>query len=155
MNKYVIGIDPGVAGGIAFLDSEGNVVDVTKMPDTRQGILDLLRGYQNENPDLVCYLEDVGHGMPGQSSRATAVFARHCGHLEMALLALSIPTNTVTPQKWQKSYQLGKSSEYAKSEWKRKLKEKSQQLFPQMGKRITLATCDALLIAEYGRMKEK
>ena len=90
--------------------------------------------------------------MPGQSSSATAKFARHCGHLEMALMCLGIQTVTVTPQKWQKSYQLGKSSDHEKREWKNILKGKAQQLFPK--ERITLSTCDSLLIAEYGRRKE-
>ena len=49
-----------------------------------------------------------------------------------------------------KCFQIGKSSG-SKTEWKNKLKAKAQQLFPVWSKRITLATADALLIAEYGR----
>lgn len=155
--KYVIGIDPGSNGGIAILDIDGNVVDVRKMPDTPQDILESLRRYSSMNNliffnEVVCYLEKVGTGMPGQSSRATATFARHCGHLEMALLALGIKTNDVTPAKWEKYYQLGKSSGYSKTEWKNKLKAKAQQLFPK--ERVTLAVADALLLAEYGRKQE-
>ena len=48
-----------------------------------------------------------------------------------------------------KFYQLGRSTGYSKTEWKNKLKAKAQQLFP--GEKVTLATCDSLLIAEYGR----
>lgn len=153
--KYVIGIDPGANGGIAVLDIDGNVFDVRKMPDTPQDILECLRKYGSTtlfSNDAVCYIEKVGTGMPGQSSKATATFARHCGHLEMALLALGIKTNDVTPSKWEKSYQLGKSSGLSKTEWKNKLKAKAQQLFPK--ERVTLAICDALLLAEYGRKIE-
>ena len=100
----------------------------------------------------MCYLEKVGFGMPGQSSKATATFARHNGHLEMALLSLGIKTVEVTPQKWQKHYQLGKSSEFTNTEWKNRLKACAQQLFPR--EKVTLAVADALLLAEYGRMKE-
>ncbi|MBR1449543.1 MAG: hypothetical protein IJ588_12460 [Prevotella sp.] len=148
--RKIIGIDPGSAGGIAVVDDSGRVVEVAKMPDTPQDILAFLEGYAHGSS--VAYLENVGHGMPGQSSKATATFARHCGHLEMALLALRIPTNTVTPQKWEKSYQLGKSSDYGKSAWKNRLKAKAQQLFPDI--KVTLANADALLIAEYGRKQE-
>ena len=154
MNKVIIGIDPGNAGGIAVLDMDGNVVLCTKMPETPFGILKVLKDICAEHK-AVCYLEDVGRGIPGQSSSATAKFARHNGHLEMALIATEIKTATVTPQKWQKAYQLGKSSEHSKTEWKNKLKAKAQQLFPELAKKITLATSDALLIAEYGRMREK
>ena len=69
----------------------------------------------------------------------------------MALLALGMPTEKVTPQKWQKVYQLGSSKSYTKIQWKNKLKAKAQQLFPSLGKKITLSTSDALLIAEYAR----
>jgi hypothetical protein len=154
--KYIIGIDPGANGGIAVLDIDGNVIDVRKMPDTPQDILECLRKYSSStlfSNDGVCYLEKVGTGMPGQSSKATATFARHCGHLEMALLALGIKTNDVTPNKWEKSYQLGKSTDaISKTVWKNKLKAKAQQLFPK--ERVTLAICDALLLAEYGRKIE-
>lgn len=148
-NKFYIGIDPGENGGIAVVDAYGSVADITKMPKTPQDILGFLEQYSEEN--AVCVLEDVGHGMPGQSSKATATFARHNGHLEMALLALSIRTEKVTPQKWQKIYQLGSSKGVEKNAWKNKLKAKAQQLFPSLGKNITLSTCDALLLAEYGR----
>lgn len=149
---FVIGIDPGKGGGIAVLEGS-SVVDVSPMPDTIYDLLETLREYSRYE-GVVCYLEDVGHGMPGQSSKATATFARHCGHLEMALLALGIPTTTVTPNKWMKSYQLGKSSAFTKTQWKNRLKAKAQQLFPTLGKKITLATADALLIANYGRLTE-
>lgn len=147
--NYYIGIDPGTSGGIAVLDEDGTVKDVRNMPDTPADILEYFKTYQAF--PCVCVLEDVGQGMPGQSSSATAKFARHNGHLEMALLALGIKTIKARPQKWEKTYALGKSTAFEKAEWKRKLKERAQQLFPQLGKKVTLKTCDALLIAEYCR----
>lgn len=155
MSKRVLGIDPGKLGGFAVLDMEGNVIDIRKMPETPQDILGYLRKYCSTElfgNDCVCYMERVGTGMPGQSSKATATFARHNGHLEMALLALGIKTNEVTPNKWMKHYQLGKSSDYSKTEWKNRLKGKAQQLFPK--EKITLNVADALLLAEYGRIQE-
>lgn len=155
LGRLIIGIDPGSNGGIAVLGIDGSVVEVRKMPETPQDILECLRRYSSSNliaNDVVCYIEKVGTGMPGQSSKATATFARHCGHLEMALLALGIKTNDVTPAKWEKTYQLGKSTFLTKTEWKNKLKAKAQQLFPK--EKVTLAVCDALLLAEYGRKQE-
>lgn len=155
--EYIIGIDPGASGGIAVLGMDGAVVSVDKMPGTMQDVLEYLSPYRASRLGggrAVCYLEAVGYGMPGQSSSATAKFARHCGHLEMALLALGIPANEVTPAKWMRTFQLGKSSDYSKTEWKNRLKSKAQQLFPTLGKAVTLSTSDALLIAEYGRKQE-
>lgn len=144
--KHVIGIDPGTNGGIAVIDTDGNVVEAVRMPDTPRDILDFLKKY---SADSFCLMENVGNGMPGQSSKATATFARHNGHLEMALLAVGIPSDKVTPQKWEKSYQLGNSREYTKTQWKNRLKARAQMLFPAISSKITLATCDALLIASY------
>lgn len=147
--KYIIGIDPGAHGGIAVYDIENaDILTVERMPETPMDILSRLRLLAAET--AFCVLEDVGQGMPGQSSRATATFARHNGHLEMALLALGIKTVKVRPQKWERTYSLGKSTDCGKQEWKRKLKAKAQELFPKLGKKVTLVTCDAILLAYYG-----
>lgn len=146
----IVGIDPGAHGAITTLLENGDLVAVVNMPETPKDIFDYLRQFSNLN--VVAYLENVGFGIPGQSSSATAKFARHNGHLEMALLALGIKTVKVTPQKWEKTYQLGKSSDIPKAEWKRKLKAKAQELFPKT--KVTLVNSDALLIAEYGRRQE-
>lgn len=162
--KYVIGIDPGKNGGIAMLDQDGQPIEVVNMPETPKDLLDCLSnllmvgGAMSDNASFVCYIEKVG-GIPGQGASSAFSFGKGCGHLEMALLALKLSTNEVTPQKWQKGYQVGsssitKSSAAEKKEHKNKLKAKSQSLFPQLGKKITNATCDALLIAEYGRKQE-
>ena len=149
----IIGIDPGLHGGIAVYDAENGNIKVYKMPETFPDIFNLLTQINNENggnQNLVAYLEDVGQGIPNQSSSATAKFARHNGHLEMALYAIGIRTEMVKPQKWQKSFSntLGKSSDYEKREWKNRLKALAQRLFPQ--EKVTLDTADAILISYYG-----
>lgn len=146
MKRY-IGIDPGKHGGIAVMGADREVLDVVKMPETPQDLLDFLEQYKD---DSFCTLERVG-GMPGNGGSAMFNFGKGYGHLQMALLALHIPTEDVTPNKWEKTYQLGSSGKYTKTEWKNRLKAKAQQMFPHLGKKITLATCDALLICEYGR----
>lgn len=144
--RTIIGIDPGSAGGIAVL--KGPKVETYNMPETYPDIYNLLASLKDD--DTLAVLEDVGHGMPGQSSKATAVFARHNGHLEMALYSLGIRTVKVTPQKWQRYYSnsLGKSSAYEKREWKNKLKGLAQQMYPTT--KVTLKNADAILIANYG-----
>ena len=147
MRGYIIGIDPGQSGGIAILDGEsGALTECVKMPSTPMDILNYLKEW---NGCSVCYLEDVGNGMPGQSSKATATFARHNGHLEMALLALGIYTVKVTPAKWQKALGLSGKKGESKTSHKNRIKAWSQQRFPQQ-KKITLAVSDAIAIAVYG-----
>ncbi len=151
MGRIIIGIDPGNAGGVAVL---GTATEIYNMPDTFPDIYNLFKDILRKHPEdeVLAVLEDVGHGLPGQSSKATAVFARHNGHLEMALYALGIRTVKFTPQKWQRSYSnsLGKSSQYEKREWKNRLKGLAQQMFPS--EKVTLKNADALLIANYGKM---
>lgn len=163
MKKY-IGIDPGKNGGIAVMDEDGKIKFLRKMPATPQDLFDILKiekeavqlpnGLQKAHNDIICILEKVG-GRPGNAGSAMFNFGKGYGHIEMALIALGIPTETVTPQKWEKEYQLGSSSSCSTVEWKNRLKAKAQQLFPTWGGLITLATCDALLLAEWGRRKFK
>lgn len=161
MGKKVIGIDPGFSGGIAYINSAG-IIDCCHMPDTPKDIFDKLKEIISEDSegnrleikeDVVCYLEDVGGGRPGQAVGAMTKFARHNGHLEMALLALGVRIVKVVPQKWQKTLGIGSSSAYDKSEWKRRLKAKAQELYPD--KKVTLVNADALLILNYALEKER
>lgn len=145
-----IGVDPGKNGGFAVLNSYGCLIDTQRMPSTPLDIYNYLSEIAHNYSEILCVLEDVGYGRPGQSSIATATFARHNGHLEMALLVLGLPTVTVTPQKWMRYYQLGTMSECKnKTVWKNKLKAKAQLLFPKNAKDITLNTSDAVLLANY------
>lgn len=151
-SKLIIGIDPGAHGAIAALRTGGSVAALVNMPDTPSDIFQTLKDITT-TADCVCYLEDVGHGMPGQSSSATAKFARHNGHLEMALIALGLRIVKVRPQRWERALSIGKSTDFQKTEWKRRLKQKAQELFPTQ--KVTLLNADALLIAEYGRKQER
>ena len=150
-HRKIIAIDPGKNGGIAIYSVDvGRVIEVIKMPETPQELLRFLRFYQLNS---ICYLEKVG-GLPGMSPSAMFNFGVGYGHLEMSLLACKIPTISVTPQKWQKVLQLGNKGSKSTTEWKNKLKRKSEQLFPYVGK-ITLAVSDALLILQYAITQEK
>lgn len=145
-----MGIDPGASGGICLL-RERQVQTLTAMPDSKRDLLDVLC----EAPDPVfCYLEKVsgyiGNAHPGSTMFK---FGQSYGHLEMALVAAEIPFETIPPQKWQKALGVsprakGKAPE-SRQQFKGRLKSKAQELFP--GLKVTLATCDALLIAEYCR----
>lgn len=149
MSKIYLGIDPGANGGIAWVDEDGALIECRKMPSTPRDIYDILGSYLDDDTDIICYLEKVGFGMPGQSSKATATFSRHCGQLEMALLAREIATIEVTPMKWQKYFGLqGKQAE-SKTSHKNRIKAWAQQRFPRC--KVTLWGADALALAEYGR----
>lgn len=134
--KTIIGIDPGQSGGIAI--STGDNMYAYKMPETEKDIVELLLTY----PTKAIFLESV-HSMPKQGVASTFKFGKAYGFLRGVITALEIPLYDVTPQKWQKS--LGCLSKGNKNV----TKQKAQQLFPKL--KITHATADACLIAEYGR----
>lgn len=153
MKLYVIGIDPGKHGGIAVMNTSTHLIaDVFKMPDTPIDLLDLLQSLPLA--DCVAYLEQV-HEKPKQSGMFE--FGRNFGMIETALAALQISHYKVTPQKWQKPFQLKKptTTDAAKAYRERKaiLKAKAQEIFPAF--KVTLDNADALLLSEYAYQQEK
>jgi hypothetical protein len=134
----VIGCDPGVNGGIAWITGGNPCVE--KMPDTLQDLWELIRDISSEG-ECHAYLEQV-HSSPQMGVVSAFTFGNGFGHLEMALTAAGIPFTRVRPQVWQK--ELGCLTKGDKNISKRK----AQELFPSM--KVTHATADSLLIATYG-----
>ena len=143
MSEWIIGIDPGASGGIACM---GEGVDAMKM-STEVDVADelrsvLLAGKKETGKAPFAFLEKV-HAMPKQGVTSTFAFGQSYGFLRGCLIALGIPFEEVTPQKWQKA--MGCLSKGDKNV----TKARARQLFP--GIKMTHAIADALLIAEYGR----
>jgi len=142
-----LGIDPGASGGIAVLGMEGGP-RAWKMAATEAdlylGLVDTVAEHWqaggDESPFAI--IEHV-HSMPKQGVASSFKFGMSYGGLRMALIAAGIPFEAVSPQKWQKA--MGCLSKGDKNVTKRK----AQELFPSL--KVTHATADALLLAEYGR----
>jgi len=133
-----ISIDPGASGSIAWQDTDGRVY-ADPMPPNMTEIYDYLKNLI-VHVDPRAIVEAVGAYMTGNSGPAAAKFARHCGHIDAILYALKIPSETVSPQKWQKPMNLPKD----KQERKNAIKEAMQRRFPDL--KVTLKTADALAI---------
>lgn len=157
-DNKIIAIDPGKAGGIVVFSIDSNsVIALVTMPETPQDLYNFLNRYKT---NARCYVERVG-GIPGMGASAMFNFGRGFGHLEMALIACKIPTTEVTPQKWQKDLQMGHKGKQSTNEWKTKLKNRAQQMYPTVEREFNLKTkkdwlsvSDALLILEYARKIE-
>lgn len=158
-DKKIITIDPGKEGGIVVYSvNQDEIIAASHMPETPKDLLKFLSKYRVNS---VCYLEKVG-GIPGMGGSAMFNFGKGFGHLEMALISNKIPTMEVTPQKWQKELQLGTKGKKTTNEWKTKLKERAQQLYPDVESDFNLKTkkdwlrvADAILMLEYARIMEK
>jgi hypothetical protein len=141
-----IGLDPGLGGGIALLDSDGAVVGVHRMPDHERELYDLLRG----RVDAHAVLEKV-HSTPQMGRASAFTFGRGYGALRMALVAAGIPFDEVSSQKWQKAMNIpfGKGRKVGSTDRKNVTKARAQELFPSQ--KVTHAIADALLLASYAR----
>ena len=137
----IIGIDPGINGGISWIDSTGGIA-VEKMPDTILDLWELIQPIKvNAGNAVKAYLETV-HSSPQMGVKSAFTFGNGYGHLEMALTAAGIPFERVRPQVWQK--EMGCLTKGDKNVSKRK----AQELFP--GTKVTHAIADSMLIAAYG-----
>ena len=148
--KELIAIDPGKSGGIAWRMAYGT--RAIPMPATEPDIAQKLKEiYYHLNKPTVL-IEEVGGyiGRP-QPGSAMFTFGRNFGFLLGVLTSLGARIVLVRPQKWQGFLGLGKS-EGDRTKWKNKLKQKAQNLYPNLD--ITLSTSDALLILEYGAKTE-
>jgi hypothetical protein len=150
--KYYIGVDPGASGGLAAFLPSGRVQTI-KMPATERDIYDWF--YPWEYTDAAAVIEKVGGYIgTGQPGSAMFKFGTGYGGLRMAMIANGIPFEEITPQKWQRALGITpKKKEESKTQWKNRLKAVAQQLFPHVI--ITLATADAILIAEYCKRKHQ
>ena len=123
------------------------------MPETPKDMYDTLNFFRKASKgEIFVFMEKV-QGLPGMGGSAMFNFGKGFGWLEMALISLEIPVETITPQKWQKEFQVGTKGKLSTSQWKNKLKSKAEQLFPKS--KMFLWGADAVLIAEYGRRNHK
>ena len=148
-NRVFIGIDPGINGGIAIIYNDAYTVQ--KCPNTIQEMADVLITLKDQAPNLPMYtiIEKV-HSFPGNSGRSMFTFGCNYGQWLGILATLRIPYTEVIPNKWMKHYG---SMPKERKDRKNHIKHLAQQRFPDVD--ITLATSDAMLIANYMRETNK
>lgn len=160
--QAIIAIDPGVSGGIAVRDNEGKA-KCWKMPKSTGDLCNFLRERASALTEPEVFMEQISgytqyYGMQ--------VLQRNFGFIQGVVMCCDMPLNLLAPQYWQSLLGLGKKDHPPKSkvklseseekalkarkakadkDWKNKLKERAQQLYPGI-QGITLNTCDALLI---------
>ena len=165
-NPLIAAIDPGAMGAFAWFDKNG-FTQTEYMPDDIEDLIGMMRSIRDFNEGIEFYVEQVGTYMPGNSGPAAVKFARHCGHLDAALIALGIPHKFVRPQKWMEWVGLPKFGRIHPSitglEKKRELdrrkqirknaiKEAVQLKFPLI--KVTLKNSDALGILHWASIQK-
>ena len=138
-----LGIDPGMSGAMVVLDEFGHPMRAPcKLDGTDADISEWLVGTIGLSAECHAFIEKV-HSMPKQGVVSSFKFGRSLGFLHGLLVAWKVPYTEVSPQCWQKAMGCLTHGD------KNISKARAQQLWPSL--KITHATADALLIAEYGR----
>lgn len=157
----VLGIDPGMSGGMALLGDEG-LIEVWKMPATESDVGQLIQEIAFSASPAITLIEKV-HSMPEQGNVSAFTFGRGVGLIIGCLISNHMRHEEIDPQKWQKILDIPPRAKKPKkpkegvvyppeeshTEFKNRLKSKAQTLFP--GVKVILANADALLIAEAAR----
>ena len=146
MAKWVVGIDPGKKGAIAFVSLDALDVEVYDMPRMVEDVIELLEGKANE---ILRVFIERQQPFPRQGIVSSGNLMRHYGELLGIVKTLRLSHEVVSPKKWQK-VMIGNGKKRRKKS-KRLSIEKARQLFPHAKLDGKDGRSDALLIAEFGR----
>jgi len=145
--KTIIAIDPGASGGFCQFIGD-KAIQAWKFTSLSDFVDDLFEIKDDPDLTLELVLEDVppfaGKNIPSSTGFK---LGKSCGHYEGIARGLQIPCHMVRPQTWQKG--LANVAGQGGQKKKRILKDHASRLYPQLGKQITLATADAVLIGHY------
>jgi len=161
----ILGIDPGLHGGLVCVKSNGDVHFTVPMPiytakvgkkkQTHINLIELNDYFEGFKKRIRhCYLEKVG-AMPKQNIMSMFNFGKVFGYVEALLVAYDIPYTLVTPQRWMKVMHAGLPQ---KMDTKDRSKIIALREYPNVELKATPKSkvphsgiVDALLIEEYGR----
>jgi hypothetical protein len=154
-----MGIDPGASGGWAIVTDDGCLIRCGKLAEFHK----LVRELSGPKYDCIV-LEDV-HSTPQMGVKSAYTFGYNVGIVRGHLDALKQSYRLVPPQTWQREYgliikgrkMLEKNGKRKSDDKKKLTKAKAIAMYPHEKSRITHATADAILLAEYARrlwMKE-
>lgn len=151
-NQNYIAIDPGVGGGIAYIDTDGSV-HALPMPSTLHDMdtqfMILCTRHNTTSADTpTVFLEELPKFAGAMSGSSMATMFRNYGRIEGLLAAYGARIEYLPPKKWQQALGLGDKKTHG-NRWKAHLKGRAQALYPQLT--VTLKTADALLILEAGK----
>jgi len=151
----IIGIDPGLSGGIAILD-DNKVKDLFDMPVMSDGkknkrqlnsafLVKLIKDNIKDLENTIMVVEQV-NAMPGQGVTSMFNFGQSFGAIKGICAALGLPIFFVRPARWKKYFELINSSKDAS-------RTKAIEMYPSISERLSrkkdVNKSDAILIARY------
>ena len=160
----IIGIDPGLSGGIAVLDNN-KVLDLFDMPVMADGkknkkqlnsalLAKLIKESTSNTSESAVIVEQV-NAMPGQGVTSMFNFGQTFGAIKGICATLELPIFFVRPSKWKKHFELINSSKDAS-------RTKAIEMYPHLAEKLSkkkdVNKSDAILIARFyceTRLKEE
>jgi hypothetical protein len=143
-----IGIDPGKGGGVCVIHDD--FVEAKKCPSSVHDMsLMFALIIQETPPYLIRVMIEKVWARPHDGRSSVFTFAENYGQWEGIVASHEIELNYVTPQAWMKSYDVPKK--LSKTDRKNYIKGLAKKMYPELGKKIILATADAIIIADYGK----
>ena len=153
----IIGIDPGISGGICFFE-DGQVKDIIDMPVMADGKKNkrqingpqvynefLKRINKFQKKDIVVVIEQVS-AMPGQGVTSMFNFGQSFGVLKGICSAMQLSMFFIRPAKWKKYFGLIKTEKDAS-------RTKVIEIFPYISSELSRKKdsnkADAVLIASF------
>ena len=135
----IIGIDPGLSGGIAILD-DLKIFDIYDMPIMSEGkknknqlnsaqLVNIIKKNIISNGDTFLIVEQVS-AMPGQGVTSMFNFGQTFGSIKGICAALNLPIFFVRPAKWKKHFDLINSSKDAS-------RTKVIEMYPSISPRLS------------------
>lgn len=167
-----IGIDPGKKGGITVIINDR--LEIYLMPIIESDISNIFRivsflifspapagmtveeyklSEEYKNRDKAKAIIEAVHAFPGQGVTSMFTFGRGYGFLRGCLVSLGIPFEEVSPRKWQSYFGLSKNKGETQPDYKKRILQKAQNMFPNSS--VALQTADSLMLAEYLRRIDK
>lgn len=98
----VMGIDPGVTGGISLFGVEDGSYAVIAMPQSNEEVALTIQRLAQRWNIVMAGIERV-QSMPNNAAAAMLSYGKHSGFIECACLLLNIPLRSFVPMSWQKT----------------------------------------------------
>ena len=151
----IIGIDPGLSGGIAILE-DNKIKEIFDMPVMSDGkknkrqlnsalLAQLIKDNIKDIENTIMVVEQV-NAMPGQGVTSMFNFGQTFGAIKGICAALCLPIFFVRPAKWKKHFELINSSKDAS---RTKVIEMYPSIAEKLSRKKDVNKSDAILIARY------
>ena len=164
----IIGIDPGLTGGLAVIDSRSGACSVHDLPTTPlegNGLIRrriqgrelglLIRKLQPAGESAAVFLEEVGAmGGKNNSIQSQASLAGTFLGIRCVLDVLQMPARLVRPQTWKRKLKLMREPDEKDGPYKARHLAVARALYPAAADTLARVKdhnrAEALLIAHYG-----